>query len=68
MKISQLIELLQKYDGELEVTTLKQVPTSSDFVDHEMLTKFGLEISSQRQKAEIVGSVLEVDLVIMKTE
>jgi hypothetical protein len=65
MTINKLIERLQKYDGELEVSTTKILPTSADFVDSDLMARFGLELASE-PAAEIVGSILELDLVVLK--
>jgi hypothetical protein len=64
MKISELIDLLGKYNGALEISTVKNLPTSSDF-DNELFTKFGLEMDSSHAP-EIIGSILELDLVVLK--
>ena len=65
MTINKLIEALQKYDGELEVTPVSQIPKPQD-KNSEMLEKFGLQV--QHIKAEVVGSVLDVGLVVLKFE
>jgi hypothetical protein len=65
MTISELIGLLGKYDREAEICTVKTLPSSTDFMDCEVLTKFGLQPESN-PVPEIVGSILELDLVVLK--
>ena len=63
MKISKLIAALQKYDGDLDVIPVKQIPGPTE--DVSMLEKFGLELQ-YTPRPEIVGSVLDIGLVILK--